>query len=89
MAALVQDRRRVQGPPESFQPLVEASEKSEKPLVGANGIRADGRKLDDFRPVCMCSRFVLFLNKQTKKKKKLETKPTKKVTRRPDTEREK
>jgi exosome complex component MTR3 len=50
MAQASFDRRRVNGPEESFPPVFEDEEQAE-PLL-SNGKRRDGRALGDLRPIC-------------------------------------
>ncbi|XP_064383327.1 exosome complex component MTR3-like isoform X2 [Halichondria panicea] len=50
------DNRRIQGPEESFSPLLYLREEDKpqiKTLINSNGQRLDGRTLNELRPTCM------------------------------------
>ena len=56
MAAIGMNSRRVDGPTETFVPVLEeAAQQQRAQLLGADGARADGRRADTVRPVCTLS----------------------------------
>jgi exosome complex component MTR3 len=56
------DRRRVNGPEESFPPVFNTDQQKETLLL--NGKRKDGRTLTEVRPICMCT-LMLFVSPNT------------------------